>query len=152
MLLLVIFYLCYCFKKLSSLSELLCAMKGVCRVLWAEDVSFVDDLRLAVTLRMMRCPHFNAKMNALKEVGGLLRAASFMACMVRSFSHLHSSCDNAKTLVVRYLKSFFSCLPFLNYFCFKPFRSLLFRIQLNVLVFIKLFKDPCFLILIHCYG
>ena len=54
-------------QKLSSLSELLCAMKGVCRVMWAEDASLVDDLRLEVTLRMMKCPHFNAKMNALKE-------------------------------------------------------------------------------------
>ena len=43
-------------------------MKGVCRVMWSDDVSFVDDLRLEVTLRMMKCPHFNAKMNALKEV------------------------------------------------------------------------------------
>lgn len=37
-------------------------------MMWAEDVTFVDDLRLEVTLRMMKCPHFNAKMNALKEV------------------------------------------------------------------------------------
>ncbi|CAK8688756.1 unnamed protein product [Clavelina lepadiformis] len=59
-------------KKLSSLSELLNAMKGVCRVMWSDDVSFVDDLRLEVTLRMMKCPHFNAKMNALKEVVKLI--------------------------------------------------------------------------------
>nr|CAB3267565.1 ubiquitin carboxyl-terminal hydrolase 48-like [Phallusia mammillata] len=59
-------------KKLGSLSDLLTSMKGVCRVMWAKDVTSVDDLRLEVTLRMVKCPHFNAKMNALKEVTKLI--------------------------------------------------------------------------------
>lgn len=43
-------------------------MKLVYRELWSQDVTAVDELRLSVTLRMLKSPHFNAKMNALKEV------------------------------------------------------------------------------------
>lgn len=43
-------------------------MKLLCLQMWPQDVDKLDDLRLAVTLRMLKSPHFNAKMNALKEV------------------------------------------------------------------------------------
>ncbi|XP_077972925.1 ubiquitin carboxyl-terminal hydrolase 24-like [Styela clava] len=59
-------------KKLGSVSELLTIMKLVYRELWSKDVSSVDELRLSVTLRMLRSPHFNAKMNALKELTKLI--------------------------------------------------------------------------------
>lgn len=32
-------------------------------------VTAVDDLRLDILLRMLKSPHFSAKMNSLKEVG-----------------------------------------------------------------------------------
>lgn len=32
-------------------------------------VTAVDDLRLDILLRMLKTPHFSAKMNSLKEVG-----------------------------------------------------------------------------------
>ena len=36
--------------------------------LWQNMVSGVDELRLEVALKMLKSPHFNAKMNSLKEV------------------------------------------------------------------------------------
>ena len=36
--------------------------------LWQNMVSGVDELRLDVALKMLKSPHFNAKMNSLKEV------------------------------------------------------------------------------------
>ena len=36
--------------------------------LWQNMVSAVDELRLEVALKMLKSPHFNAKMNSLKEV------------------------------------------------------------------------------------
>lgn len=36
--------------------------------LWQSMVAGVDDLRLEVALKMLKSPHFNAKMNSLKEV------------------------------------------------------------------------------------
>lgn len=59
-------------KKLGSVSELLTIMKLIYRELWSKDVTSVDELRLAVTLRMLKSPHFNAKMNALKELTKLI--------------------------------------------------------------------------------
>jgi len=37
-------------------------------VLWPKEVDNVDDLRLKTILKMIKCPHFNAKMNGLKEI------------------------------------------------------------------------------------
>ena len=50
------------------MSNLLSSMKLLCLKLWPHDVDRLDQLRLEVTLRMLQSPHFNAKMNALKEV------------------------------------------------------------------------------------
>ena len=41
--------------------------------LWQNMVSGVDDLRLEVALKMLKSPHFNAKMNSLKEVCNALQ-------------------------------------------------------------------------------
>uniref|UniRef100_A0A2C9KAF6 Ubiquitinyl hydrolase 1 n=1 Tax=Biomphalaria glabrata TaxID=6526 RepID=A0A2C9KAF6_BIOGL len=59
-------------KKIGSVSDLLSSMKLLCLQMWREDVDKLDDLRLDVTLRMLKSPHFNAKMNALKEVTKLI--------------------------------------------------------------------------------
>ena len=40
--------------------------------LWQNMVSGVDELRLDVALKMLKSPHFNAKMNSLKEVSVIL--------------------------------------------------------------------------------
>ncbi|XP_022101626.1 ubiquitin carboxyl-terminal hydrolase 24-like isoform X2 [Acanthaster planci] len=63
-------------KKAGSISDLLSTMKLLCMNFWAEDVSEVDTLRLDVALRMLKSPHFNAKMNSLKEIAKLIEDSS----------------------------------------------------------------------------
>lgn len=48
--------------------DLLTTLKLLCMRLWQNMVSGVDELRLEVALKMLKSPHFNAKMNSLKEV------------------------------------------------------------------------------------
>lgn len=55
-------------QKVGSVSDLLASMKLLCMNMWPKDVEAVDALRLDVALRMLKSPHFNAKMNSLKEV------------------------------------------------------------------------------------
>ena len=55
-------------QKAGSVSDLLSTMKLLCLNFWVEDVKEVDDLRLDIALRMLKSPHFNAKINSLKEV------------------------------------------------------------------------------------
>ena len=54
---------------MGSVCDLLASVKLLCLEMWKKDVQAVDELRLEVVLRMLRSPNFNAKMNALKEVG-----------------------------------------------------------------------------------
>jgi len=50
-------------------SDLLHTLKTLCLHCWSvEDSLKIDKLRLDTTLKMLKTPHFNAKMNALKEV------------------------------------------------------------------------------------
>ncbi|KAJ7330594.1 Ubiquitin carboxyl-terminal hydrolase 24 [Desmophyllum pertusum] len=46
--------------------------------LWQNMVSGVDELRLEVALKMLKSPHFNAKMNSLKEVCKLIEDSEKM--------------------------------------------------------------------------
>jgi len=48
--------------------DLLRNIKVICQCLWKHHVQDADDRQLDLVLRMMKCPHFNAKMNALIEV------------------------------------------------------------------------------------
>ncbi|XP_077980970.1 ubiquitin carboxyl-terminal hydrolase 24-like [Glandiceps talaboti] len=63
-------------KKSGSVSDLLSSMKLLCMHLWTQDVTAIDDLRLDIALRMLKSPHFNAKMNSLKEVTKLIDDSS----------------------------------------------------------------------------
>ncbi|KAL0164150.1 hypothetical protein M9458_039903, partial [Cirrhinus mrigala] len=54
--------------RLVSIPELLSAIKLLCMRFQRELVNVVDDLRLDILLRMLKTPHFSAKMNSLKEV------------------------------------------------------------------------------------
>ena len=71
-------------QKIGSVSDLLTSMKMMSLHLWPANTESLDELRLDVARRMLRSPHFNAKMNALKEVG-LLHFHSFI-----SHSEAHS--------------------------------------------------------------
>ncbi|XP_068095523.1 ubiquitin carboxyl-terminal hydrolase 24 isoform X3 [Hyperolius riggenbachi] len=59
-------------KRLVSIPELLSAIKLLCMRFQPELVNVVDDLRLDILLRMLKSPHFSAKMNSLKEVTKLI--------------------------------------------------------------------------------
>ncbi len=62
------FYVIFCLQKLGCVSDLLATMKLMCLHMWPNEVRNVDDLRLEIALRMLKSPHFNARMNSLKEV------------------------------------------------------------------------------------
>ena len=56
-------------QEVGSVSVLLKTLKTVCLRVWShESAQKIDQVRLDITLRMLKTPHFNAKMNALKEV------------------------------------------------------------------------------------
>ena len=56
-------------KEVGCLSDLLKSLKTLFLRCSVRDVSSsIDSLRLKTTVRMLNIPHFNAKMNALKEV------------------------------------------------------------------------------------
>lgn len=56
-------------KEVACVFDLLKTLKTLLRRCNLLDMSAaVDTLRLSITLRMFQIPHFNAKMNALKEV------------------------------------------------------------------------------------
>ncbi|KAM4720758.1 ubiquitin carboxyl-terminal hydrolase 24 [Rhinophrynus dorsalis] len=59
-------------KRLVSIPELLSAIKLLCMRFQPDLVTVVDDLRLDILLRMLKSPHFSAKMNSLKEVTKLI--------------------------------------------------------------------------------
>lgn len=63
-------------KKIGSVSDLLASMKLLCIQMWPQHTESLDDLRLEVALRMLKSPHFNARMNALKEVTKLIEDAT----------------------------------------------------------------------------
>ncbi|ELT87806.1 hypothetical protein CAPTEDRAFT_215537 [Capitella teleta] len=55
-------------KAVSSVCDMLASMKLLCLQCWPDDVKKIDQLRLDFVLNMLKSPHFNARMNALKEV------------------------------------------------------------------------------------
>ncbi|XP_046339329.2 ubiquitin carboxyl-terminal hydrolase 24-like isoform X2 [Haliotis rufescens] len=63
-------------KRIGSVSDLLSSMKLLCISVWPHDVDNLDELRLDIALRMLQSPHFNAKMNSLKEVTKLIEDSS----------------------------------------------------------------------------
>lgn len=63
-------------KKIGSVSDLLTSMKLMSLHLWPANADALDELRLDVARRMLRSPHFNSKMNALKEVTKLIEECS----------------------------------------------------------------------------
>ncbi|XP_051510524.1 ubiquitin carboxyl-terminal hydrolase 24 isoform X1 [Myxocyprinus asiaticus] len=63
-------------KRLVSIPELLSAIKLLCMRFQRDLVNVVDDLRLDILLRMLKTPHFSAKMNSLKEVTKLIEEST----------------------------------------------------------------------------
>ena len=60
-------------KEVGSVSDLLKTLKTLCMRVWShESAQKIDQVRLDITIRMLKTPHFNAKMNAMKEVVRLI--------------------------------------------------------------------------------
>ncbi|KAG7165384.1 Ubiquitin carboxyl-terminal hydrolase 24-like 1 [Homarus americanus] len=59
-------------QKIGSCYELLEAVRLLCVSLWPEKVQRTSDLRLEMIIRMLKTPHFSARMNALKELARLI--------------------------------------------------------------------------------
>lgn len=80
-------------QRLVSIPELLSGIKLLCMRFQPDLVTAVDDLRLDILLRMLKSPHFSAKMNSLKEVG-LLHVGVFVCVHthVRGWDGLLVSC------------------------------------------------------------
>lgn len=55
-------------KNIGSVTELLKAVKMLCVYLWPQEIASTSTLCLDVILRMLKCSHFNARMNGLKEL------------------------------------------------------------------------------------
>uniref|UniRef100_A0A8D0HEE5 Ubiquitin specific peptidase 24 n=1 Tax=Sphenodon punctatus TaxID=8508 RepID=A0A8D0HEE5_SPHPU len=73
-------------KRLVSIPELLSAIKLLCMRFQPDLVTVVDDLRLEILLRMLKSPHFSAKMNSLKEVSlGCAHCAMSKVCKAKGF-------------------------------------------------------------------
>ena len=62
-------------QKPSIISDLLIVVKRLCVYLLREEPDNIDDLRLDTTLRILQIPHFNTKMNGLKEIIRILEEA-----------------------------------------------------------------------------
>ena len=65
-----------CLQKVGVVSEMLANMKLLCLHMWHNEVDNIDELRLDIALRMLKSPHFNARMNSLKEVTKLIEDSS----------------------------------------------------------------------------
>ncbi|XP_063403289.1 ubiquitin carboxyl-terminal hydrolase 24-like [Mytilus trossulus] len=63
-------------KNIGCVSELLGSMKLLCIQMWPQHTDSLDDLRLEIAFKMLKSPHFNAKMNSLKEVAKLIEDAT----------------------------------------------------------------------------
>ena len=74
-------------QRVGVVSELLASMKLLCLTLWPQEVQAIDELRLDVALAMLKSPHFNAKMNALKEVTSDIILCSRMLVLSIKYSH-----------------------------------------------------------------
>ena len=57
-----------CVQRVSCVCDMLATMKLLCLAIWPDEVKKIDELRLKIVLSMLKSPHFNARMNALKEV------------------------------------------------------------------------------------
>ncbi|XP_071548346.1 ubiquitin carboxyl-terminal hydrolase 24-like isoform X1 [Panulirus ornatus] len=59
-------------QKIGACYELLEAVRLLCVSLWPDKVQHTSDLRLEMIIRMLKTPHFSARMNALKELARLI--------------------------------------------------------------------------------
>ena len=62
-------------KDINYVSDLCYSLKVLCQQFWPQHAADCDKARLEIICRMLRTPHFNCRMNALKEVSRLIEEA-----------------------------------------------------------------------------
>jgi ubiquitin carboxyl-terminal hydrolase 9/24 len=62
-------------KDINYLSDLCYSLKVLCRYIWPQHVGDCDKVRLEIIHQMLRTPHFNCRMNGLREVSRLIEEA-----------------------------------------------------------------------------
>jgi len=62
-------------KDVNYVSDLCFSLKALCVQFWPQHAADCDKARLEIIHRMLRTPHFNCRMNALKEVSRLIEEA-----------------------------------------------------------------------------
>lgn len=55
--------------------DLLRTLHSICEALWSDKTSTIIELHLNTILKMLKLPHFNSRMNALKELSRLIKDA-----------------------------------------------------------------------------
>lgn len=99
-------FLLFCFnQRLVSIPELLSGIKLLCMRFQPDLVTAVDDLRLDILLRMLKSPHFSAKMNSLKEVGLLFVCVHVHVCRWNGWLVTHWN-HNLKKMVQCFLTNY----------------------------------------------
>lgn len=63
-------------KNISKVFDLLFTVKKIIGRFWPEDLERFHALHLKLVLSMLKYPHFNSKMNSLKEVADLYDSQS----------------------------------------------------------------------------
>lgn len=82
------------------MSDLLASMKLLCIQMWPQHTESLDDLRLEVALRMLKSPHFNARMNALKEVKiRTLSEYHIQGFLINGLNSFHFPCIQVTKLI-----------------------------------------------------
>ncbi|XP_057299797.1 ubiquitin carboxyl-terminal hydrolase 24-like isoform X2 [Hydractinia symbiolongicarpus] len=62
-------------KEVDKVYDLLRTLHFICESLWPDKTTAIDELHLNTILKMLNLPHFNARMNALKELSRLIKEA-----------------------------------------------------------------------------
>ena len=69
------FFFIFDSKEVDKVYDLLRTLHRICEVLWPDKTSTIVELHLNTILKMLKLPHFNPRMNALKELAKLIRDA-----------------------------------------------------------------------------
>jgi ubiquitin carboxyl-terminal hydrolase 9/24 len=60
-------------KDADKVFDLVGTLHIICKALWPDKTSIIDDVHLQIILRMLKVQHFNARMYALKELTKIIR-------------------------------------------------------------------------------
>jgi ubiquitin carboxyl-terminal hydrolase 9/24 len=71
-------------KNIGKIFDLFSTMKKLSFTLWPNELENLNSLHLDVVLKMLKFPHFNAKMNSLKEICKLIDSINSSSTMTKT--------------------------------------------------------------------